>query len=127
MKQKTLQALRQVIKEQVKEGDEYGDYYDLYNIIGVVRGNDRGAQADFKAITIAIRGYIGFDHITCSGSTPDRWCAARCKEQLDSLSKVRPHGHDEEHYINHLRYAVKTIGKKNLIAYMESLDKITSV
>lgn len=106
---KQLSNLRKLVRAQRS--------FDLYNIMAVIRGPDDQSHRDLKIVTAAIRAYIGFkNNANCSG-----WCTLgnwQKDELVGALEKVeRGYGH----YAGHLIYALNTIGRKNLIEFVEKL------
>lgn len=108
MKKAQLEALRALLKESTSN--------DLYDIFGVIRGPDIVDQLHYKSITKAIRTYIGMTMINCSGSLGLYLAKGELEGELRRLAKDNETSANS-HYIQHLKFAVRAIGKKNLIAY----------
>lgn len=120
MNKQTLKELRKLMKKQADEV-EYKKRFDLYNVLGAIRGPDIREQREFKTITIAIRAYIGMDRFNCSGAYGAKgWYPQRIKDlkqRLDQLRLIKSQPND--HYIQHLKYAVRSIGRQNLMDFAQ--------
>lgn len=117
--QRTLEQVRELLHQQTNESGTRKT--DLYDIFSAIRGPDREDQRDLKYVTIAIRAYMGFDFNNCTGALGDSWSnvsVSYFEKLLDTIMRARNLDDDANHYQRHLKYAVQSIGRKNLIDFV---------
>lgn len=105
-----VEQLREVIKNQKT--------YDIYNIMGAIRGGDKCEEHEFKAVTCAIRSYIGFNYSSCSGFTIKDFYQDKVIEAIDRVWQNYRYSSDP-HYPFHLVRAIESIGYNNLIDFVK--------
>lgn len=113
----------------------------LYSVLSVMRGNDKSDERRYKAVTVAIRAFVGFR--TIDGNVlPHDWVYHRdefltaeeqseyhnlTKEEfVDRLNKLIDEvmqipTYTATHYIVHLRYAITAIGKEKLQEFVSQI------
>lgn len=108
----SLKALRELIDKQGKDEID-GTDRALYNILGAIRGPDQSDEDFLKPITIAIRRYIGFREKNCSGRLWMGCTKFNFENLLDII--LEPRSLYGSHYRQHLKYAIRAIGRKELL------------
>ena len=88
--------------------------------MGAIRGPDDKTNKDFKSITVAIRAYIGFNGRNCSGAySPTFLDLPELKGLIERVISEYARG-SNDHYIQHLHYALKSIGVEKLLAFVKA-------
>lgn len=107
-----LNAMRKLLKNKHS--------YHFYNIMGAIRGPDDKTNKDFKSVTIAIRAYIGFKDANCSGASHVYYDDDEELQKLIETVQNEFRRGTTDHYIQHLHYALNSIGVQNLLAFVKA-------